>query len=129
MAAVPKVDIVDAPERAGVNRVDRPDLSTYLQRALIRLGLQAKHLEHTWGVDKAYVSRVLANHTSLPDYRIAQLDAALQRAILAEWAAELGISVGLPADLTAALNALARIASVNALHFVPMRMAKAEDEQ
>ena len=102
----------------------RRDLSTYLQCALQRTGTQVKAVAFYWGTDHGYVSRVLSNQDPLPDHRLAQLPEELQRAVLEEWAADLGVTVGRKADLSRALEALVRLTSDDPLQ-VPMRMARA----
>lgn len=102
------------------------DLSTYLRRALQRTGTQIKAVAFYWGTDHGYVSRVLNNHDPLPDHRLAQLPEELQRAVLEEWALDLGVTVGRKADLSRALEALVRLASDDPLQ-VPMRMAKCKE--
>lgn len=114
-------DAAHAAERS----VTRRDLSTYLDRARVRLGVQKKELAYWWACDHGYVSRVLANLDPLPDYRLSQLPDELQRATLEEWARDLGVTVGRKADLTQALQALARLADDDPLN-VPVRMAKCE---
>lgn len=112
-------DARSEPEGTGRDR----DLSTYLQRAMQRTGTQVKAVAFHWGTDHGYVSRVLSNHDPLPDHRLAQLPEVLQRAVLEEWALDLGVTVGRKADLARALEALVRLASDDPLQ-VPMRMAK-----
>lgn len=100
------------------------DLSTCLDRARIRLGVQVKEIAYWWKTDHGYVSRVLSNKDPLPDHRFTELPLELQRATLEEWGRDLGITVGRKADLTKALQALARLADDDPLN-VPVRMAKA----
>lgn len=107
------------------SQVTRGDLSTYLDRARVRLGVQKKEIAYWWACDHGYVSRVLANLDPLPDHRFTELPEALQRATLEEWALDLGVTVGRKADLTKALQALARLADEDPLR-VPLRMAKVE---
>jgi hypothetical protein len=87
------------------------DLSTYLERARVRLGVQIKEIAFHWKTDHGYVSRVLANAVPLPDHRLAQLPKKLQRATLEEWARDLDVTVGRKADLARAVEALVRLAT------------------
>ncbi len=105
--------------------ITRRDLSDCLQRALTRLGLQAKELAFYWSCNHAYVSRVLSNQDPLSDARLAQLPEDVQRATLEEWASDLGVTVGRKAELGKALSALAALADVE-LPAKAERMAKAE---
>lgn len=106
------------------SEVTRRDLSCYLQRAMTRLGIQVKEIAFHWQTDHGYVSRVLSNKDPLPDHRVAQLPEELQRAILDEWAADLGVITGRRADLARALDSIARLAA-DPLD-VPTRMLKAK---
>lgn len=105
-ATATKVEPVDPLRPTEVNRVD---LSEYLRRAMLRLGVQAKELEYHWRVSKAYVSRVLSNQDPLADYRVAQLPVELQAAMHEEWAKDLGVIVGRKAALIGALESLAML--------------------
>lgn len=120
-SAVPLHTSRDARSESGVTR---RDLSEYLQRAMTRLGVQVKEIAYHWQTDHGYVSRVLSNKDPLPDHRLAQLPEDLQRAVLEEWAADLGVITGRKADLTRALESLARLAA-DPLD-VPTRMLKAK---
>lgn len=103
--------------------VTRCDLSTYLERARLRLGVQVKEIAYWWQCDHAYVSRVLANKDPLPDYRLADLPDPLRVATLEEWAAAEGVLTGRRAAVAKSLEALAVLAE-DPLN-VPLRMAKA----
>lgn len=113
-----------APAPSSTAIAQKRDLSTCLDRARVRLGVQKKEFCYWWDCDHGYVSRVLANLDPLPDHRFTELPDELQRATVEEWARDLGVTVGRKADLTKALQALARLAEDDPLH-VPVRMAKA----
>jgi len=121
---------VPTRDARGEAQVTPRDLSTYLARAMTRLGVQVKEVALTWGTDHGYVSRILANKDPLPDHRLAQLDAALRRATLEEWAADEGMVVGRKADIGRALESLARLAvEDDRLPQRAERMAKMEPER
>lgn len=106
------LDTSRAPsDRGGERAVTPGDLSTYLERARVRLGVQVKEIAFWWKTDHGYVSRVLANVVPMPDHRLAELPKDLQRATLEEWARDLDVTVGRKADLTRALEALVRLAA------------------
>lgn len=81
------------------------DISGYLEAARRRLGIQVKEIALTWGTSHVYASNVLSGKEPLPGWRIAQLDPALQVAIVQEWAEALGLLVGSRAAAIGALEA------------------------
>jgi hypothetical protein len=105
--------------------VTRRDLSVYLERARLRLGVQVKEIAFFWNCDHGYVSRVLSNKDPLPDHRIAQLPDALRLAVLEEWAADEGLLTGRKAALLKAVEGIAALATDDRLD-VSVRMAKAD---
>lgn len=86
------------------------DLSTYLDRARTRLGIQVKEIAFHWKTDHAYVSRILSNRDPMPEHRLMELPEGLRRAVIEEWAADEGLTTGRRADLAKALEAIARLA-------------------